>query len=87
MADLHSINGGAAAQARANLLELGGLGDDDSCRADKLARALNAFALLVCEQQTVSISGEDLGSLIGVLADEAARINERQFIERARTGR
>lgn len=86
MGKLHNIGGGAAAQARANLLELGGLGDDDSCRADKLARALSAVSMLMCEQHTLHISGEDLASLIGVLADEAARINERQFIERARRG-
>jgi hypothetical protein len=87
MADLHGINGGGvAAQARARLLELGGLGDDDSMRPGKLAGALGALTSLLCEQQTVTVAGDDLASLIAILRDEAARIDERQMIDMARRG-
>lgn len=85
MANLRSIDGGSeAARARAQLAELGGLGDDDSMRAMFLTGGLNALSSLVAEQDTVNISGNDLSCLLKIMADEAARVEARQSLDAAR---
>ena len=74
-----------ATRAEYRLLQLGGLGDDDSLRAHKIAMGLNAFSQLLGGNPALeAVNGEELGALVQLLADDAARVAERQQLDEAR---
>lgn len=82
-ADMAIVISGDASEDR--LLELGGLGADDSLRAGFVAKALKAFSgLLSGNRQLDGVQGEDLGALALIIADEAERVAERQLLDEAR---
>ena len=75
----------ALARAEGRLLDLGGLGDDDSLRAHNVAMGMKAFSNLLCGHgQMSAMEGEELGALARIIADEAERVAERQSLDEMR---
>lgn len=68
-------------EARSRLEALAGLGEDDSLRAGLVAKGLNALAQLLAGNDWLGdISGQDLGALTRILANDAERVAERQLL-------
>jgi hypothetical protein len=77
-----TIANGHQQDAEARLIELGGLGHDDSLRAQFVAMAMKAFADLLCGHTQLSmIDSEQLGALARIIANDAERVAERQFLD------
>ena len=84
MADMHAISGGQGAQIRAELHELGGLGEDDSLRVAIAADALRAISALLDGHETLTIRGPDMAALLHLVANDVQRVNLRQTLDSLR---